>query len=92
MWLAGRDADVSWEDKDYTYLDFYRKSYEYENEPLKKTAFFNQWREAIARREYHTGSIRPINHLIQFDKKPNIEVKEARWEIYKISVSFEYKG
>ena len=33
-------------------------------------------------------SSRQINHLIQFDEKPNLEIQEPRWEIYKISISF----
>ena len=34
--------------------------------------------------------LRQINHLIQIDEKPNLELKEPRWEIYKISISFNF--
>ena len=36
--------------------------------------------------------LRQINHLIQIDEKPNIELKEPRWEIYKISISFNFES
>ena len=92
MWLAGRNAGKSWADKNYDYLDFYRKSYECEKVPTKKTRAYNLWKEAEARRDFYTGSMRQINHLIQYDHKPDLDLMEPRWEIYKISVSFEFKG
>ena len=39
-------------------------------------------------RDYYGSSLWQINHLIQLDPKPNLELKEPRWEIYKISLSF----
>ena len=36
--------------------------------------------------------LRQINHLIQIDEKPNLELKEPRWEIYKISISFSFQS
>ena len=92
MWLAGRETNKSWADRNYGYLEFYRKSYECENHPTKKILAYNLWKEAEARRDFHKGSIRQINHLIQFDQEPDLELTEPLWEIYKISVSFEYKG
>ena len=69
----------------------YKKSYENETDPEKKQDLFNILRSSEALREFHTGSLKPINHLIQFDQPPNQDLTEARPEIYKISVSFEYK-
>ena len=40
-------------------------------------------------RDYYTPSLRQINHLIQIDEKPNLELMEPKWELYKISISFQ---
>ena len=32
-----------------------------------------------------------IHNLVQFDQRPN-DLREARWDIYKLSLSFEDKG
>ena len=39
-------------------------------------------------RDYFTGQITEIHHLVQLDRSPN-NLQEARWDIYKISFSFE---
>jgi len=41
---------------------------------------------------FAVSSLRQFNHLIQFDDKPNFEIKEPRWEIYKISLTFPSTG
>ena len=93
MWLCLRQENISWENKDYTYIDLYKKSYEYERDPeTKRINRFYALRGEEARRDYHTGSLKSINHLIQFDKEPNLDLKEVRLEIYKITVSFEPNG
>ena len=76
---------------DYSYIDFHRKAYENETQPEMKMQYLHMLRESEARRDFHRGSLRQINHLIQFDMKPNLELNEVRCEIYKISVSLEYK-
>ena len=91
LWLSLSQAKISWENKDFTYIDLYRKSYEYETDPEKKTRNLYSLRAAEARRDFFLGSLKPINHLIQFDQKPNQNLKEVRSEIYKISVSFKPK-
>ena len=40
-------------------------------------------------RDYFTPSLRQINHLIQIDEKANLEIMEPKWELYKISISFQ---
>ena len=40
-------------------------------------------------RDCYTPSLKQINHLIQIDEKPNLELMEPKWELYKISVSFQ---
>ena len=89
--LAQKQRGVPGPEKDYSHIDFYRKAYENETEPARKMTFLHVLRDCEAFRDFYAGSIRQINHLIQFDPKPNLELKEARQEIYKISVSFEPK-
>ena len=84
--LDRKQLYTPWSEKDYSYIDFYRKSYE--NLTVKDADALHQLRDAEARRDFWTGSIREIHHLIQ-QTPPNIELKEARCEIYKISVSFD---
>ena len=89
--LAQKQDNIPWPDRDYSYIDFFRKAYENDTQPARKIDHLHILRGTEAERDFYTGSIRQINHLIQFDPKPNLELKEARQEIYKISVSFEPK-
>ena len=91
MWLSLSQAKISWANKDFAYIDLYRKSYEYQTDPEKKTRLLYALRAAEARRDFFIGSLKPINHLIQFGQEPNLDLKEVRSEIYKISVSFKPK-
>ena len=91
MGLLNKQLDIPWPERDYTYIEYYQKYYEYEI-GLKKESALNVLREAEARRDFHTGSLRQINNLIQMDQNPNADLKEPRWEIYKVSISFVYQG
>lgn len=84
--LDRKQLYTPWSETDYSYIDFYRKSYE--NLTVKDADALHQLRDAEARRDFWTGSVREIHHLIQ-QTPPNIELKEARCEIFKISVSFD---
>ena len=53
----------------------------------EETLQFVKFHEGI--RDYSTPSLRQINHLIQIDEKPNLELMEPKWELYKISISFQ---
>jgi len=77
-------------DWDFTYIKYMRIGYENETDPIvKRDRWLNlQYSEAF--RDYNTGVIKEIKNLVQLDKKPN-DLKEARCEIYKISISYEYK-
>ena len=77
-------------EKDFSYIDFFRKAYENETQHGKKMLYLHQLRGTEAFRDFWTGSLRSVNHLIQIGS-PNLELKEARCEIYKISISFEPK-
>ena len=48
--------------------------------------------EAEALKEIRTPSLKSIKPLIQLDEKPNLEIKEPRWELYKVSLSFKTTG
>lgn len=78
---------VPWIEKDYSYIEDFRKAYENENGD-SKVLYLYMFREAEVHRFYFTGSVWPMKHLIQFDSKPNLELQEPKQEIYKISLSF----
>ena len=54
-----------------------------------KEMMFKKMKFAEARRDYHSSSVMQVNHLIQIDEKPNLELTEPKWELYKISISFK---
>ena len=76
-------------EQDYGYIDTLRKSMNGTTDLCKKKIIANtiEWEES--KRDYFTVSLRPIKHLIQFDQKPNMELAEPRWELYKVSISFQ---
>ena len=90
--LQHKQKDIPWSEKDYSYIDLFRKAYEIETRPLKKEKILHELRESEAKRDFFTGSVRQIQHLIQLDPTPNLELTTVRREIYKISISFEPKG
>ena len=93
--LEQRQENIPWSEKDYTYIEYYQKAYENEDgerNPMEKDLYLYCFREAEVNRYYFTGSLWQINHLIQFDSKPNLELKEPRLEIFKISLSFDRIG
>ena len=92
FWLSQKQANIPFSNKDYTYIEFLKKAYENATDPEKKRDKLHALRFAEAYRDFHTGSLKPINNLIQFDSKPNLDLQEVRVEIYKISVSFEHKS
>ena len=77
---------------DYTFIDYQRKAYENENSNmLFKHNLLMTLRKAEARRDYYNGMIKEIKHLEQFDQTPNIELKEPKWEIYKITINGSFQ-
>ena len=57
-----------------------------------KLQYSHALRNSEAVRDLWTESIKELKPLIQFDPEPNLELKEAKVELYKISVSFSTKG
>ena len=90
--ISEKQHGTPWATRDYSYIELYRKAYEYEKTPAAKAIFFYHLLEAESQRDFHTGSMRQINNLIQMDSSPNFELEEVRSEIYKISMSFEPSG
>ena len=81
--------DINPIETDYSYIEFYRKAMMNSQDPSHKeeTLQFVKFHEG--NRDYFTPSLRQINHLIQIDEKPNLELMEPKWELYKISISFQ---
>ena len=99
MFLSRKQVDVDPAMKDYGYIEYLRKSVGASN--LSSTASDNSQNEAEyfnlmsnhikhheSKRDYYTASLRQVNHLVQIDEKPNLELSEPKWELYKISISF----
>ena len=75
--------DLPKTEQNYDYIEYYRKASEgcsLGSAPL---------RNEEAKRDYYTGQIMEIHNLIQFDPRPS-DLREARWDIYKISISFAF--
>ena len=53
-----KQAGIPWIDKDYSYIDFFRKSYNYDDDPVTKEISLIGIRDAETRKEYHMGSIK----------------------------------
>ena len=89
--MSQKQINVHPAEKDYGYIKYLRQSLEMapQSHPPRSEALI--WL-GEAQRDYFTESLRQINHLIQIDQKPNLELMEPRWELYKISISFQHIG
>ena len=76
---------------DWDYIDYFRKAYEYENKDCLKQNCLLGLRKAEAKHDFYTGLIKEIKHLEQLDPTPNIELKEAKWEVYKVTISNSFQ-
>ena len=74
---------------EHGYLEYYKKALSYEPDPYERNRLLHRIKHHEALRDFSTPSLRQINHLIQIDEKPNLELKEPRCEIYRISLSFQ---
>ena len=73
---------------DFEYIGHYKKAMAKTTDPDGITKFFHRIKHYEALRDFSIQSLRQINHLVQIDEMPNLDLKEARCEIYKISLSF----
>ena len=90
--MADQQRFFPWSERNYSYMDYYQKAYENEKCITRKKVALYELRLREAHRDFYTCSIRQMDNLIQIDPTPNLELKEARCEIYKISVSFKPKS
>ena len=89
-YLRISQAEVPKTERNYSYVEYLRKGYESERLQESKYEKLLFIRHEEASRDYYTGKITEIRNLVQFDKKPS-DLREARWDIYKISLSFAVK-
>ena len=73
---------------DWSFLEYFRKSIELGTDPEYKEQTLHSSYHSEATRDMYCGSMKQMNPLIQFDSKPNRQLKEAKVELYKISISF----
>ena len=77
-------------DWDYGFAEYYRKSYENDTPGFRKQSVWLDWQNAEAMRDFYSGSITEIKHLVQLDQTTNRDLQEPKWELYKISISFPF--
>ena len=85
--LAQKQIHLPPAERDYGYLEYFKKSFEID--PSYRNELFERIKYQESERDYFSVSLKPINHLIQIDEQPNLELIEPKWELYKISISFE---
>ena len=75
---------------DYSYIEYLHKAMANATDASKedKMDLFHLIKGHEGFRDYYSSALWHINHLIQLDEEPNLDLKEPRWEIYKISLSF----
>ena len=86
--LHHKQLDVDPAERDYGYIEYFRKSAN-DPEPGRKEMMFMKVKYHEGQRDYYAPCLKLINHLIHIDQKPNLELTEAKWELYKVSISFE---
>ena len=74
---------------DYRFIEYYHKALALSKDAGARSRLLDQIKIHETQRDNFTPSLRHINHLVQIDEKPNLELKVPRCEIYKISLSFQ---
>ena len=87
--MADKQLDLNPIERDYSYIEYYMKSMMNTKDPFKKELILQYLKFHEGIRDYCSPSLRQINHLIQIDEKPYLELMEPKWELYKISISFQ---
>ena len=87
MLLVAKQENKDPAARDYSYIEHLRKSVMMvPGAPISPYIKFHE-----SKRDYFTPSLRQVNHLVQIDEKPNLELMEPKWELYKVSISFEWR-
>ena len=84
------DAGIPTTEWDFSYIQYIQKAYDNQVFPEKKQKLLLTLQYSEAFRDYNTGIMKDFKNLVQLDPTP-YPLKEARFEIYKISLSFDYK-
>ena len=86
--LCDKQKELDPTAKDYSYIEYLQKSIMNLPDGIHKDGMLrlNKFHEST--RDYYTASLRQVNNLIQIEK-PNLELMEPKWELYKISISFQ---
>ena len=72
---------------DYSYMTLLARALENTSDPALKKQYYAELVHSEAHRDYHMGSIKQFKSLIQIDERPDSEIKEAKWDLFKISMS-----
>ena len=95
MLLCHKQKDLDPAAKDYSYIEYLQKSIrQLLNVPdsIQKDGVLRLNNSLVkfheSTRDYFSTSLRQVNNLIQI-VKPNFELMEPKWELYKISISFQ---
>ena len=87
MWQKQTDLDPAL--RDYGYIEYFQKSMpDDDEEDSRKESKLCDLKCHENLRDYFTASLRQVNHLIQIGE-PNLELSEPKWELYKVSISFQ---
>ena len=67
LFIEQSQNDVPSVERDYSFAEYYRKAYEYDSPGYRKDSFWHDWQNAEAMRDFYTGSITEIKHLVQLE-------------------------
>ena len=100
--MCRKQEDLDPAVRDYSYIGYMKESVVACNfnltasdeifrqkELRQRELFLNLIRYHESKRDLFSPSLRQVNHLIQIDEKPNLELLEPKGELYKISLSFQ---
>ena len=73
----------------FGFIEYFRRSYENETDATRANETLHLLRTSEAQRDYFHGDLKQIQNMIQIGR-PNYDLKEAQWELYKLSVSHEH--
>ena len=72
---------------DYGFVNLFVRAFENATDPVLKKKYYAELVHSETHRDYHMGSIKQFKTLVQMDKKADTEIKEAKWDLFKISMS-----
>ena len=91
MFLCQKQVHLDPALRDYGYIEYLQKSMPDDEEEYLKESTLCRIKFEESTRDYFTATLRQVNHLIQIGE-PNFELSEPKWELYKVSISFQTIG